>query len=155
MYAGQKVEQATAARLFVRPRHPYTEALLSSMPQSTPIGSPLPVIPGVVPRPEDFPATCRFRDRCNHAVDACATTVVDAAAHPGAGRGRRTAEAGWARCLRQDELHLTGAAATVRRAVPRSAPYRSARDAPGSALGPVRARTWPSGSPPGRGFSSG
>ena len=46
MYAGQKVEQATAGHLFVRPRHPYTEALLSSMPQSTPIGSPLPVIPG-------------------------------------------------------------------------------------------------------------
>ncbi len=66
LYAGQKVEQATAARLFVRPRHPYTEALLSSMPQSTPIGSPLPVIPGVVPRPEDFPVTCRFRDRCRH-----------------------------------------------------------------------------------------
>ena len=68
MYVGQKVEHATAGHLFVRPRHPYTEALLSSMPQSTPIGSPLPVIPGVVPRPEDFPSGCRFRDRCRHAV---------------------------------------------------------------------------------------
>ncbi|HEY5096511.1 MAG TPA: dipeptide/oligopeptide/nickel ABC transporter permease/ATP-binding protein, partial [Acidimicrobiales bacterium] len=51
LYAGQKVEQAAVDRLFVRPRHPYTEALLSSMPQATPIGSALPVIPGVVPRP--------------------------------------------------------------------------------------------------------
>ena len=86
MYAGQKVEQATAGRLFVRPRHPYTEALLSSMPQSTPIGSPLPVIPGVVPRPEDFPSTCRFRDRCRHAVEACGRTVVEL--RPTRGRAR-------------------------------------------------------------------
>ena len=111
LYAGQKVEQATASRLFVRPRHPYTEALLSSMPQSTPIGSPLPVIPGVVPRPEDFPVTCRFRDRCQHAVEACGTTVVELRPTLGAGDDAGDTEEGWARCLRQDELRLNGAGA--------------------------------------------
>ena len=112
MYAGQKVEQATAGHLFVRPRHPYTEALLSSMPQSTPIGSPLPVIPGVVPRPEDFPATCRFRDRCRHAVEDCATTVVELRPTRDGPEESAGPEEGWARCLRQDELVLAGAGAT-------------------------------------------
>jgi len=111
MYAGQKVEQASATGLFSRPRHPYTEALLSSMPQSTPIGDPLPVIPGVVPRPEDFPATCRFRDRCAHAVEACGSTVVELRPAAGTPAGP---DQGWARCLRQDELHLAGATAPAR-----------------------------------------
>ena len=111
MYAGQKVEHATAGHLFVRPRHPYTEALLSSMPQSTPIGSPLPVIPGVVPRPEDFPCTCRFRDRCRHAVEVCGTTVVELRPTGAADDDAAGPAEGWARCLRQDQLHLTGASA--------------------------------------------
>jgi peptide/nickel transport system ATP-binding protein len=109
MYAGQKVEQATADRLFVRPRHPYTEALLSSMPQTTPIGSPLPVIPGVVPRPEQFPATCRFRDRCEHAVEACGTTVIELRPTREPDDDPSEPPLGWARCLRQDELFLGGA----------------------------------------------
>ena len=113
MYAGLKVEQATAGRLFVRPRHPYTEALLSSMPQTTPIGSPLPVIPGVVPRPEDFPATCRFRERCRHAVGACATTVVELRPVGGGPELAPEGEDAWARCLRQEELHLAGAGAAL------------------------------------------
>ncbi len=114
MYAGQKVEQATAGQLFVRPRHPYTEALLSSMPQSTPIGSPLPVIPGVVPRPEDFPTTCRFRDRCQHAIAACGETVVELRPARGAVATTDDTEAtALARCLRQDELHLAGAGAAL------------------------------------------
>ncbi len=124
MYAGQKVEQAAVGHLFSRPRHPYTEALLSSMPQYTPTGAPLPVIPGVVPRPEEFPATCRFRDRCAYAIEACGSTVIElrpvhtdiadpagavGAVDPAGAVGAADAAAGWARCLRQDELHLTGA----------------------------------------------
>jgi peptide/nickel transport system ATP-binding protein len=117
MYAGQKVEQATARHLFVRPRHPYTEALLTSMPQSTPIGQPLPVIPGVVPRPEDFPSTCRFRDRCGFAVEACGSTVIELrpvgtgpdGTDPDGTNAADDPESGWVRCLRQDELHLAGA----------------------------------------------
>ena len=119
MYAGQKVEQATAGRLFVRPRHPYTEALLTSMPQSTPIGSPLPVIPGVVPRPEDFPATCRFRDRCRHAVEACSTTVIELRpSGEGVDGSDGPEEQGWVRCLRQDQLHLGGGGVALDTAAP-------------------------------------
>ncbi len=125
LYAGQKVEQATASRLFIRPRHPYTEALLSSMPQSTPIGSPLPVIPGVVPRPEDFPVTCRFRDRCGHAVEACSTTAVGLRPTTGAGDDPDDTVEGWARCLRQDELRLNGAGA-AQSAVPSNGPVSGA-----------------------------
>ncbi len=121
MYAGQKAEQATASSLFLRPRHPYTEALLSSMPQSTPIGSALPVIPGVVPRPEDFPATCRFRERCRHAVEACGTTVVELRPVGGPDVDPSGPDGGWARCLRQDELHLSGAGA-ARHSGPASPP---------------------------------
>ena len=134
MYAGQKVEQAGAGRLFVRPRHPYTEALLSSMPQSTPIGSPLPVIPGVVPRPEDFPATCRFRQRCQHAVEACGTTVVElrpVADTPDTPDGSTGHDEAWARCLRQDELRLAGAGtALADRASPEPARSPSPSDRP-------------------------
>ena len=111
MYAGQKVEQAAAGRLFTRPRHPYTEALLTSMPQHTPTGAPLPVIPGVVPRPEDFPITCRFRDRCAHAVDACGSTVIELRpVHVAADdlAAPTDPETAWVRCLRQDELLLEG-----------------------------------------------
>src|SRR6202011_3806520 len=71
MYAGQVVEQESVADLFARPRHPYTAALLASMPQLAQRGSTLRVIPGQVPRPEDFPIGCRFAARCRYRADAC------------------------------------------------------------------------------------
>ena len=71
MYAGQIVEQRSASDLFARPRHPYTEALLHSIPQLSPKGEPLHTIPGMVPRPDQFPSGCRFAPRCSHALVAC------------------------------------------------------------------------------------
>lgn len=67
MYAGRVVEQASAKQLFSRPRHPYTQALLRSLPrmeqrQGT---APLPVIPGEVPRPWNRPGGCAFHPRCD------------------------------------------------------------------------------------------
>ena len=76
MYAGQIAEQAAAAELFVRPRHPYTEALLDSIPQLTPKGEPLHAIPGMVPRPDRLPSGCRFAPRCSYAQDACGAAPV-------------------------------------------------------------------------------
>ena len=76
MYAGQIVEQAAAVDLFGRPRHPYTEALLDSIPQLTPRGEPLHAIPGMVPRADQFPAGCRFAPRCSYALDACTAEPV-------------------------------------------------------------------------------
>ncbi|MBO0728321.1 MAG: ABC transporter ATP-binding protein, partial [Acidimicrobiaceae bacterium] len=72
MYAGQVVETASVRGLFQRPRHPYTEGLLRSMPQLGTPGERLPIIPGVVPRPGSVAAGCRFRSRCAYAIDACA-----------------------------------------------------------------------------------
>ena len=60
MYAGQIVEHTAAASLFARPRHPYTEALLDSIPQLTPAGRALHAIPGMVPRPTACRPGCRF-----------------------------------------------------------------------------------------------
>ena len=114
MYAGQIVEQRTAAELFARPRHPYTEALLHSIPQLTPRGEPLHAIPGMVPRPDQFPAGCRFAPRCSYAQEACTVAPVamrDGSLGVGSTSGRvadALASSTLARCLRQDELVLSG-----------------------------------------------
>ncbi|SHL11305.1 oligopeptide transport system ATP-binding protein [Pseudonocardia thermophila] len=66
MYAGHVVERASIDELFYSPGHPYSSALLASVPQS---GSPrtrLAVIPGRVPPAGRFPAGCRFQPRCVH-----------------------------------------------------------------------------------------
>ena len=76
MYAGQIVEETDAAALFTRPRHPYTEALLDSIPQLAPAGGPLHDIPGMVPRPGQIPEGCRFHPRCSYATDACVAAPV-------------------------------------------------------------------------------
>jgi peptide/nickel transport system ATP-binding protein len=107
MYAGQIVEHRTASEVFARPRHPYTEALLHSIPQLTPRGEPLHAIPGMVPRPDQFPAGCRFAPRCAYAQDACASAPVPMRA-TAAPVGHDGAAVTLARCIRQDELVLSG-----------------------------------------------
>ena len=71
MYAGRIVETASADALFDRPAHPYTEALLVSVPQAGRIGADLPVIPGSPPVPTAVPSGCPFHPRCAWSVDAC------------------------------------------------------------------------------------
>ncbi|MEO7547526.1 MAG: ABC transporter ATP-binding protein, partial [Ramlibacter sp.] len=68
MYAGQVVEQQPAATLFRNPQHPYTEALLSALPERGPAGHRLATIPGVVPGVFDRPAGCLFAPRCAYAT---------------------------------------------------------------------------------------
>jgi peptide/nickel transport system ATP-binding protein len=77
MYAGQVVESATAEALFAAPSHPYTRGLLACIPVpgSVARGAPLGSIPGVVPRIAPGFAGCAFRDRCAHAMPACAAAV--------------------------------------------------------------------------------
>jgi peptide/nickel transport system ATP-binding protein len=103
MYAGQIVEQSPVDGLFGRPRHPYTEALLASMPQMTPAGMPLHAIPGRVPRPDEVSESCRFCDRCEYAEDRCREQPV--LLLPTRSDGRSDTQQ-LARCLRQEELHL-------------------------------------------------
>ncbi|MEZ4466585.1 MAG: ABC transporter ATP-binding protein [bacterium] len=71
MYAGQIVEEAPVVPLFEQPRHPYTRGLLRSVPGRQQAGARLFAIPGTVPSPRDFPASCRFRARCDQAQAAC------------------------------------------------------------------------------------
>ena len=72
MYAGEVVEEATTATLFDAAHHPYTEGLLGAMPRVGGEAERLATIPGTVPPPTDWPAGCRFRDRCPYAWDRCA-----------------------------------------------------------------------------------
>ncbi len=71
MYAGQQVETRGVDRLFGRPRHPYTGALLDALPERSEGRRRLSTIPGVVPGAGDRPAGCQFNPRCGFAMDRC------------------------------------------------------------------------------------
>lgn len=72
MYAGRIVELATTAQLFDRPTHPYTRALLDSVPRLTGPLERLEPIGGTVPSPATWPPGCRFHPRCPRAFEPCA-----------------------------------------------------------------------------------
>jgi oligopeptide transport system ATP-binding protein len=84
MYAGRIVERG-GDDLLTRPAHPYTEALLKSVPQVEGLGSDLVTIPGAPPNPERIPAGCPFHPRCSWAIDEC-RTARPALVEVGAGR---------------------------------------------------------------------
>ena len=87
MYAGQIVEEAGTAELFARPAHPYTRGLFASIPRLTGARRRIEPIPGMVPPPGEWPAGCRFRNRCPSVMDQCATEPPVKA--PGPGRACR------------------------------------------------------------------
>jgi peptide/nickel transport system ATP-binding protein len=100
MYGGQVVERTSAGELFDRPHHPYSEALLASMPQLASPGEALKVIAGQVPRPDEVVSGCRFGPRCDYVTDACRSEPV--ALVPVASSGGRV------RCRRHEDLVLSG-----------------------------------------------
>ncbi|MFM8678064.1 MAG: ABC transporter ATP-binding protein [Alphaproteobacteria bacterium] len=74
MYLGKTVEQADKASLYASPRHPYTQALLASIPVPNPrLRRPRARLTGDVPSAMAPPAGCRFNTRCPHATDLCRT----------------------------------------------------------------------------------
>ncbi len=77
MYVGELVEQAPAEQLFRRPRHPYTEALLASLPVPDPYRrrDDRPAISGEIPDPAEQIPGCVFHPRCPHAQDRCSDDV--------------------------------------------------------------------------------
>jgi peptide/nickel transport system ATP-binding protein len=75
MYAGRKVEEAAVDDLFARPRHPYTEGLLKSIPrlEHAQVAGHLRLaeIPGMVPSLKEEIAGCLFAPRCGYATERC------------------------------------------------------------------------------------
>ena len=71
MYGGHIVEMATAEQIFSNPRHPYTRALMETVPRLGARARRLPTIPGTVPDILDLPPGCAFSDRCPLADENC------------------------------------------------------------------------------------
>ena len=74
MYAGEVVESGTVRDIFHRPQHPYTRRLLECDPaRISKRTRRLPIIPGGLPDPINLPTGCIFRERCDVAIDVCAS----------------------------------------------------------------------------------
>lgn len=101
LYLGQIVELAPTEALFRSPKHPYTEALLSAIPEID-LDNPLAPIPlaGEIPSPTNPPSGCRFHTRCPYVQDRCKHEVPALVEH---------APGHFAACHFTDELNLKGA----------------------------------------------
>ncbi|MEX1008116.1 MAG: oligopeptide/dipeptide ABC transporter ATP-binding protein [Acidimicrobiia bacterium] len=76
MYLGRIVEHGAAAEVYNRPKHPYTEALLSAIPIPNPVRQRVReriVLEGDIPSPAAPPPGCHFHTRCPHAMEVCRT----------------------------------------------------------------------------------
>ena len=100
MYLGKIVELAATKQLFVNPRHPYTEALMSALPVPDP-NFYLDRIPleGDVPSPVNPPSGCHFHPRCRYAKEVCSIKTPDY---------RHLGNEHYVSCHLADELHLRG-----------------------------------------------
>jgi oligopeptide/dipeptide ABC transporter ATP-binding protein len=77
MYAGRVIESCAIGGLRNGSRHPYTRALLSSLPRPDAEGTELIPIRGTPPSPAGRPPGCAFHPRCEFAIDACASEIPD------------------------------------------------------------------------------
>lgn len=100
MYVGRIVEMAPTAALFTTPKHPYTAALLSAVPEPDPrLRSQRMVLQGEVASPVNPPAGCYFHPRCPYAVDRCQIHTPD---------WEEIAPGHFVSCHRAGELQLSG-----------------------------------------------
>lgn len=100
MYVGKVVEMATTEALFAQPRHPYTEALLSSIPKPDPLAKSHRIImQGEVADPANPPSGCYFHPRCRYVKDLCKTKSPEF---------RQVQPDHWASCHFAEELKLEG-----------------------------------------------
>jgi peptide/nickel transport system ATP-binding protein len=100
MYVGKMVEVAATGDLYARPRHPYTEALLSAVPKADPrLRSQRIILQGEVADAAHPPTGCYFHPRCRYAVERCRGETPELA---------EVAPGHWASCHRAAELTLKG-----------------------------------------------
>jgi oligopeptide/dipeptide ABC transporter ATP-binding protein len=102
MYLGRIVEHGSVRDVLKRPRHPYTQALLRSIP-SLQVAQRLSSIPGTVPALSAIPAGCPFHPRCPHAQRG----RCDAGAPPNL---RELVAGHFAACVRAEEIATEGGA---------------------------------------------
>jgi peptide/nickel transport system ATP-binding protein len=100
MYAGRVVESGSASEVIEHPRHPYTRALVSAIPDFHRPRS-LRGIPGVCVGVGEWPAGCAFADRCEYKQDRCAEALPTL---------EETSPGHYTRCVRWQELDLGGTA---------------------------------------------
>lgn len=78
MYLGRVVEEGIAEAVLRAPRHPYTQALISAVPDMHPgSGKRHILLPGDPPNPENIPSGCAFHPRCTKAQDICRQSLPD------------------------------------------------------------------------------
>ena len=100
MYVGKLAEMAATEDLFARPKHPYTEALLSAVPKTDPdVKMERIVLAGEVPNPADPPSGCYFHPRCRYAKDLCKREAPP---------WQKVAPGHYSACHFADELELRG-----------------------------------------------
>ena len=105
MYVGKLVEMAPTDELFDSPKHPYTAALLSSVPEPDPrVRRDRVVLQGEVANPANPPSGCYFNPRCEYATDICRSETPQL---------REIAPGHYASCHRAEELMLAGATANT------------------------------------------
>jgi peptide/nickel transport system ATP-binding protein len=91
MYAGQTCEVATTKDIFKHPRHPYTAALIRSIPKLGTHQDRLPTIEGSVPSPIDLPLGCPFQNRCHRRIEQCVVHRPPLVDMTGSGLGAKVA----------------------------------------------------------------
>ena len=94
MYLGSLVEVGASNQVFFNPKHPYTETLIASNPETDPAHErqrPSTTIQGEIPSPINVPAGCRFANRCPKAMDHCASHTPLLKPLAGAGEQRLVA----------------------------------------------------------------
>lgn len=100
MYAGEIVERSAVGTFFSSPQHPYSAALLDSVPTARHRHHAFGFIPGVVPSPNSWPSGCRFHPRCAYSQPGrCDNGPIEL---------RATESGHLCRCVRSEELSLKG-----------------------------------------------
>ncbi len=105
MYLGRIMEKGPSKAVYSKPRHPYTQALLASVPVADPTAThERVVLQGDIPSPLNPPSGCVFRTRCRFALPACGETVPPAV---------DTGDGHFVSCIRMDDPEVKASAGAI------------------------------------------